>query len=265
MRLIVSDLDGTLLDKDSRVADETRDALREAVERGIALAVATGRHERQARKLWPRDLPPVPVISANGARIHLADGELLYQSRLSPALLARLLRPELIRETELGVYRDDCIMAYHSRREFSHYTGEVTEIEDLAGLKADDVSKVIFCGEPAQLKVVEADIARELGDEVSMTYSHICYLEVMAPGVHKGSALRRLLDHLGIGAEDCAAFGDNLNDAEMLALAGLPHVMANAHPELKRRLPAAPVIGDHDQAGVARQLRSLLEREGRLA
>ncbi|MEO9383936.1 Cof-type HAD-IIB family hydrolase [Chromobacterium phragmitis] len=265
MRFIVSDLDGTLLDKNAQLAGETREALREALRRGMGIAIATGRHERQVRKLWPEDLPPVPVISANGARIHLADGSLLHQSRLAQPLLAKLLRPELIRETELGVYRDDCIMAYHSKREFSHYTGEVTEIEDLAGFQADDVSKVIFCGTPEQLKEVEADIARELCDEVSMTYSHICYLEVMAPGVHKGSALALLLAHLGVEARECAAFGDNLNDAEMLALAGLPHVMANAHPELKRRLPDAPVIGDHDQAGVARQLARLLQRENSLA
>ncbi|POZ59937.1 Cof-type HAD-IIB family hydrolase [Chromobacterium alticapitis] len=261
MQFIVSDLDGTLLDADSRVAPETHAVLRQAMARGIPMAIATGRHERQVRQLWPKDLPPVPVISANGARVHLADGSLLFQSHLSPDLLKRLLRPERVRDTELGVYRDDCIMAYHSKREFSHYTGQVEEIADLERFCADDVSKVIYCGTPEQLKEVELDIARDLGDEVSMTYSHVCYLEVMAPGVHKGSALAMLLKHLGVDAAGCAAFGDNLNDAEMLQLAGLPHVMANAHPELKRRLPDVPVIGRHDEAAVARQLVTMLNQK----
>ncbi|WP_199155368.1 Cof-type HAD-IIB family hydrolase [Chromobacterium sp. ASV23] len=258
MQFIVSDLDGTLLDADSRVAPETHAVLRQVVARGIPLAIATGRHALQVQRLWPQDLPAVPVISANGARIHLADGSLLFQANLSQALLGRLLQPALVREAELGVYRDDCIMAYHSRREYSHYTGQVGEIADLASFAADDVSKVIYCGAPELLAEIEADIARELGDAVSMTYSQVCYLEVMAPGVHKGSALARLLAHLGVDAAGCAAFGDNLNDAEMLQLAGLPHVMANAHPELKRRLPDVPVIGHHAEGGVARRLESML-------
>ncbi|UTH74545.1 HAD family hydrolase [Chromobacterium sp. IIBBL 290-4] len=258
MKLMVSDLDGTLLNENSQLAPETYAALRQVAAKGIAMAVATGRHERQVRKLWPDDLPAVPVISANGARVHLADGSLLFQSRLSQDLISRLLRPELVRDTELGVYRDDCIMAYHSKREYSHYTGQVTEIDDLASFAADDVSKVIYCGTPEQLKEVERDIARDFGDEVSMTYSHICYLEVMAPGVNKGSALALLLKHLGVKAEDCAAFGDNLNDAEMLSLAGMPHIMANAHPGLLQRVPSATVIGHHAAGGVAKRLLEML-------
>nr|WP_199067408.1 Cof-type HAD-IIB family hydrolase [Chromobacterium sp. ASV5] len=259
MRMIVSDLDGTLLDADSRLSPETCETLARVARQGIPLAIATGRHEMQVRKMWPATLPPVPVVSANGARIHLADGSLLRQFNLAPRLVSRLLRPELIRETELGLYRDERIMAYHSSQELTHYTGRATQIEDLAAFRADDVTKVIYCGAPEQLAEVEADIARDFGDEVSMTYSQVCYLEVMAPGVHKGSSLAILLAHLGVDPADCAAFGDNLNDKEMLALVGHPFMMANAHPELRRLLPEVPMIGDHAENGVARQLGQMLE------
>ena len=93
------------------------------------------------------------------------------------------------------------------------------------------------------------------GTRLHLTYSMTHSLEIMAEGVNKGAALERLLARLGIPASRCLAFGDNLNDAEMLALAGHGFIMAGAHPELPGRVPQAERIGHHHQSGVARRLR----------
>ncbi len=79
-------------------------------------------------------------------------------------------------------------------------------------------------------------------------------LEIMAGGVNKGTALEALLATLDIDSEHCLAFGDNLNDTEMLSLAGEAHVMANAHPALFERVPVARRIGHHAESAVARHL-----------
>jgi hydroxymethylpyrimidine pyrophosphatase-like HAD family hydrolase len=102
---------------------------------------------------------------------------------------------------------------------------------------------------------MEAQVRERHGDRLHVTYSTANALELMAGGVNKGSALASLLSRLSLGPEDCLAFGDNLNDSEMLALAGEAHIMANAHPELSSRVPGARSIGHHAENGVAECLR----------
>lgn len=262
MRFVVSDLDGTLLDAKTRIAPATQAVLRELLAKGVPVAIATGRHASQVHRLWPDDLPPVPVISANGARIHAAEGTLLRAANLLPALVNKLLQPEIVRELEVAVYRDALIQAYHSSNELTHYTGVAQALPDPANFQASDVGKVIYCGTPEKLAETEAVIRERFDGQISMTYSQAHYLEVMAPGVNKGSALSYLLAPLGVAAADCVAFGDNLNDVEMLQLVGHPHAMANAHPALFTLVPAARKIGHHDEAGVAEALKAYLA-EGR--
>lgn len=254
MKLVVSDLDGTLLDADSRIAPRSQEVLGKLLAQGVQVAIATGRHLDAVRRFWPADLPAVPVISANGARIHAADNTLIHAANLDARLVNKLLQPALVRGVEVAVYRDSGILAWHASSNLQHYTGIAAVLEDPANFQAADVAKIIYCGEPAQLQVVEHDIRERFEGQLVMTYSQPQYLEVMAPLTHKGSALARLLAHLGLEAADCAAFGDNLNDVEMLQLVAYPHVMANAHADLPRLVPAARVIGHHDEAGVAEAL-----------
>ena len=77
---------------------------------------------------------------------------------------------------------------------------------------------------------------------------------IMAGGVNKGAALTALLETLQLRPAECLAFGDNLNDTEMLNLVGEAQVMANAHPELLTRINGAERIGHHDEAAVAQWL-----------
>lgn len=119
----------------------------------------------------------------------------------------------------------------------------------------EGIGKALYIGEPHYLAEIE-DAVRELAaDQLHITYSMINSLEIMAAGVNKGSAVQALLDDLQIPATRCLAFGDNLNDLEMLALAGEAHVMGNAHPHLSGMLSGAQVIGHHAEAAVAMHLR----------
>lgn len=130
-------------------------------------------------------------------------------------------------------------------------------------LDGEGVGKVLYIGDPFEVRRLAATIRAHHGERLHLTWSMATSLEIMARGVNKGTALAVLLQRLGLGPEACLAFGDNLNDIEMLALAGEAHVMANAHPELAGRLPAAERIGHHDLQGVAERLRARFDLRSR--
>ena len=109
-----------------------------------------------------------------------------------------------------------------------------------------------------------AAIRRELAERfpsVRVTASTWNNLELNSSAAHKGNALRRFAEHLGLSLENCAAFGDGLNDLSMVEMAGVGVAMANAVPEVKRA--ASRLAPSNDEDGVAAVLEQL-EAEGAL-
>ncbi|AMX07698.1 hydrolase [Enterobacter asburiae] len=90
-----------------------------------------------------------------------------------------------------------------------------------------------------------------------MSFSTLTCLEVMAGGVSKGHALEAVAKRLGFGLKDCIAFGDGMNDAEMLSMAGKGCIMQNAHQRLKDLHPELEVIGSNADNAVPKYLRKL--------
>ncbi|KAA0011233.1 Cof-type HAD-IIB family hydrolase [Billgrantia pellis] len=256
--LIVSDLDGTLLDANHDLHSETVETLRLLAQSGHHLAFASGRHYRDMRAFRDRLGVPVHVISTNGAYVHDPAGELMISRHLEAELARELIALERHDSVRLNLYLEDewlidapepRLLAYHAHTGFGY---RVVEPHRLDG---DGVGKVLYIGEPERLARLEATIRVRHGERLHVTYSTVNSLEIMAGGVNKGTALKALLATLGIARERCLAFGDNLNDTEMLAHAGEAHVMANAHPELAGRVPDAHRIGHHAEIAVARHLR----------
>ncbi|WP_136247758.1 Cof-type HAD-IIB family hydrolase [Halomonas borealis] len=256
--LIVTDLDGTLLGVDHALTDETVATFRALAARGHHIALASGRHHRDILAFRDRLGVDAHIISTNGAYHHDPDDRLIAAHYL-PAELARELidlpRPDGVR---LNLYHDDewvidaeapGLLALHA------HTGFGYRVEAPTRISHDGVGKVLYIGEPDHLAELEQEVSRRAGKRLHVTYSMGNSLEIMAAGVNKGAALTRLLGTLGLSADDCLAFGDNLNDTEMLALAGEAHVMANAHPDLHARVPQARRIGHHGEAAVAGVLR----------
>ena len=253
-RLIVSDLDGTLLGSDHRLHDSTVEVLRELVRQGHHLALASGRHYHDMRVFRDELGVPVHLISTNGAYTHDPDDGLVSASHLNPDhahTLINLPRPPQVR---LSLYRE---AGWHVDAEAPHLlslhasTGFRYEVVPPEQMDANGVGKVLYLGDPDALAELEAQAQAAHGDGLHITYSTVDSLEIMAGGGNKGVALVALLESLGLTAADCLAFGDNLNDTEMLTLAGEAQVMANAHPALFDRVPEARRIGHHGEAAVA--------------
>ncbi|TCP11141.1 hypothetical protein EV683_11558 [Crenobacter luteus] len=256
---IACDLDGTLLNAANAVSAFTADTLREAARRGARLVIATGRHVADARAVAEALGVPASLITTNGARVHDADGALLYRDDVAAEQVRELVQPALARGTMVSLYRDDGRLCCRHDGYVHRYDDDFGEPHaTLAQHPGDGVAKVMYTGHPARLAEIETAIRARFGDTVALTYSQIDFLEVMAPGVSKGRALTRLLARHGVEPADCAAFGDGLNDLDMLGCVGHPFRMANANPRLAELLPGVPEAGHHHEDGVAHALRRAL-------
>lgn len=149
--------------------------------------------------------------------------------------------------------------------DFHQDSGFRYDVIDMASHCGADIAKVLYIGEPADLAAIAQRLHAEFGDALYVTYSLPDCLEVMAASVSKGRALRAVLGRLGIEPGHCIAFGDNMNDIDLLETAGHAFMMNNANPDLIARLPHIPRIGNNFDAGVARHLRALFALEDGVA
>lgn len=254
--MVVSDMDGTLLDPLGQVSPRNAAALARAADAGARVVIATGRPV-----CW---LGPVidagftgTAVCMNGAVIyHIAAGRILSSTVMQPQVMqsfvADLDRLEL--DFALAVERVGV-----SSQDFwaeDHYVHPWDDGDYRRALRSE-----LLAGPAAKLLVrygVESaallDTAKSAnGERVSLTYSSDDGLiEVAAPGVNKGSALAALAARWGIDAAETVAFGDMPNDLEMLSWAGISVAMANAHAEVAA---VAKEIGPHHaDDGVAQVL-----------
>jgi Cof subfamily protein (haloacid dehalogenase superfamily) len=268
--IIATDLDGTLLNSDHQVDPFTIETVRELEARGVRFIIATGRHYRDVvgiRKVLGID---AYLITSNGARIHAPDNERIYARDIAPVAVRRLAQPDLAGSERVivNLFADDAwlidrhapeLLAFHQDSGFDY------DVMDLREHDGENIAKVLYIGEPDDLKVTAANLEREFGDSVYVTYSMPDCLEVMTSDVSKGRALQFVLDRLDIDTAHCVAFGDNMNDIDLLETAGRPFMMNNANPALIKRLPNIPRTGNNFEAGVAHQLRALFGMADELA
>ena len=256
-RLVVCDLDGTLLRPDHRLGDYTQRVLGRLRDRGVELMLASGRHFQDIRALARQLGGHGCLISSNGAAVHDRLGQPMQLTAIDPECAEFLIRDGLFASVHVNVYRaedwlvgrpEPRLLVYHQDSGFAY---RVTALDTL---RPEGVLKVFYFGEPDQLHEIERALLDRVGDRVSTTFSLPVTLEVMARGVSKGAALARVVEPLGIGLSEVLAFGDGMNDRELLESAGKGVLMANADPRLHAALPHLERIGTNGDESVARYL-----------
>jgi Cof subfamily protein (haloacid dehalogenase superfamily) len=264
-KLVVSDLDGTLLGPDHRLGDYTRGVLRKLRTAGIDLILASGRHYMDVRTFSGQLGAHGCLITCNGAAVNDGQGRLVQSLCIDRDTVGFLLRDPLFASVHTNVFLTDAwlveqpepsLLRYHQDSGFSY------RVVDFATLGAIDVLKVFYYGEHAELLELEAAIHEGVAGRVGTTFSLPQTLEVMAAGVTKGAALKMILEGLELSPTEVVCFGDGLNDREMLHLiaagAGTGLLMENADPRLHADLPTLQIIGSNRDESVARYLDALL-------
>jgi Cof subfamily protein (haloacid dehalogenase superfamily) len=269
IRLIAIDIDGTLLDSNSQIPLANQRAIAAAVERGIEVALVTGRRFTFALPVAQRIPSPLTMIVNNGALVRSKDGETFERLLLARDVAYRLL--EATRDFRLGtlvlfdrarenqvIYErldwSDPLRSGYWRRN-REYIAEVVPLEDCL---TEDPIQVMFTGGVVPMREVARRLASlEFARDYSVALTEyeerdFTLVDVLHPQVSKGATLRQWAQRRGYPRETVMAIGDNWNDRAMLEFAGLPVVMGNAVPKL--RANGWHVTGTNDEAGVAQAL-----------
>lgn len=263
-RLVVSDMDGTLLDSDgTRVSPRNAAALRRATDAGARVVIATGRPV-----VW---LGPVidagfvgTAVCMNGAVTYdIAAGEIISSAPLLPHSMQLFVDALARRAVDFALAVERLGSSLHdfwAEATYDHpWAVGGYQVADRSALLADPAGKLLVrgTGDSSSLARAARASAAEAGvdDQLSITYStDDGLIEVAAAGVNKGHALERLARSWQIDADDAVAFGDMPNDLELLTWAGHGVAMANAHPDV--HAVASEIAPHHGEDGVA----AVLER-----
>lgn len=263
-KLILTDLDGTLLRDDKSLSPANRAALVRAAAQGAEVVVATGRFFGGI----PRELLELPFlryfILMNGAKVYdRREDRVLYRSEIPLAQAERVM--DLLEPLDCTVdcYQND--VGWMERRYFDHLDYYVTDPVSRAMVRShrrpvDDLRAQVRAGGDTVQKMqayfphlelrpqVMALLRREVPGVVQ-SVSLPTNLELNAAGATKGAALAALCRALGVDPLDTAAFGDGTNDVSMLAVAGVGVAMANGAPETRQAADLVTVSNQED--GVA--------------
>ena len=266
IRLIATDLDGTLLRPDLSVSDRTRRALDAARAAGIWVVPVTARQPRGVQRIAQAAGFDGWALCGNGAHgLHLGTGEVLFEAHVEVAAqtaLAHALRERLPDVLFVSVRRGgEVFVAEKGYAALAHFEDHKRDPAEMGDYTLQDV-----LAEPSLKFIVRSPTRtpRELLPKVlelgltgfAVTHSGAPFLEVLAQGVSKAWGLARLCQKLGVARTEVMAFGDAPNDAEMLAWAGRGVAMGNADPEAREA--AGELTLSNAEDGVAVAIEALL-------
>lgn len=253
--MITIDLDGTLLRSDGSVSDRTVRTLQAARDKGVVVAIATGRMYQTARSYGERlGLGDSPLLLFAGGLIEtLESKKILFQQVIPREWAQELADLARRRGWQLQTYIDDVLRAARDDewiRDYERITHSKACIcgDDFYHVQ-DDCNKLLSRGGHDDLVARKALIEKTFPGRFNVLFSAPTFLEIMPQGVDKGEGIRRLGELYGIGTDEIMALGDSQNDLDMLKAAGFPVAMANAAEEVKAA--AAYVTASNDDDGVA--------------
>lgn len=265
VRLVVADMDGTLLLDDHTVPDEFWGLLQRMRAAGVEFTPASGRQYATLAKLFERDSDGMSFIAENGTFV-VRDGKEVSSLTLDAAFIERaiaLLRGLIEAGHDLGVVLCGKKSAYIERgddvfiAEARNYYEALTIVDDV--LDTDDEYVKIAVYDFAEVETGAAAEVDELRESHRVVVSGHHWMDIMPPEANKGLAVRQLQERLGVTAAQTAVFGDFFNDVEMFAEAERSYAMAGAHPEVKDI--AKHLAPSNQEQGVVTVVSALLDAQ----
>ena len=273
IRLLAADIDGTLLNPQYQISEADLAALRRAHQEGIEIVLVTGRRHAFALPIARQLGFDLWLISSNGAITRSLAGDTFHRDLLPVRTCRKLC-------AAMREFRDNTVLTFdvegkgavvleHMRQlngsiqrwleKNIEYIDFVIPIED--SLTTDPV-QVMFCGPIAHMhRALEGLASCRLESEITVLRTEyplrdLSIVDVLNKDCTKGHALERWASYRGLPREKVMAIGDNYNDIEMLAFAGVPFIMGNAAEDLRTR--GWTVTRANDQNGVAAAIEQVL-------
>lgn len=240
-KILALDIDGTLVGSDHKILPQTREALIAAQKKGLKVVLASGRPTPGMMSL-SIELKLAQyggfVLSYNGGRItKMQTGVVVHEQYLTP--------PEAHEIYDLAKALNVNIIAYDNNDiltvDYDEYIQLESDINNMPLRNIDSFKqgvvnntiKTLTTGTPERIAEVEKVYVEKFGTRFSICRSMPFFLEVMPKGINKAATLGKLLESLGLTAQELVACGDGFNDIEMVQFAGLGVAMDNAVDEVK--------------------------------
>lgn len=250
IKLIASDIDETIIRDDQIVPERNKKAIKEAIEKGIIVMLATGRGPYEIF-----DIPEQAGVIADDRYVICCNG----------AVTMNVKTKEIVNvvDMDFSYAKNIFNFAYENKLTFYIYTLDkkyglnltddtivaekhinIIHTDNIDFLEEEIILKVIIKNKDMNaLQTLEVDIARITNYELEITYSSNMYMEINARGVNKAVALKKVCDHYNISMENVLAIGDNYNDVAMLEAAGTSVAVRNARLQVKE---SADYVAIHD-------------------
>ena len=259
-KIFFTDLDGTLLTSSKTVGEKTMNALKAFTDAGNHFAISTGRALDSAKSVQRENnlfFPGSYLISYNGSEIYDCDSKKdVYRTGVPFDLVPEIFRLAAEYDIHCHAYNDDYILTPREDKELLYYRRVIHTpyivTDDICSYLPDVTCKIIGIEleDRSRIDSFKAAVESIAADRLTLLYSNPYYLEIFNKEAGKGSAVKRLSEHLNIDIKNTIAAGDEENDISMIQAAGIGVAMLNATDEVKK---AADVItiSDNNNDGLA--------------
>lgn len=272
-KLLVLDVDGTLLNNAKEITKRTLSALLKIQQMGVRVVLASGRPSyglmKVAKTLELGNYGGF-ILSYNGCQIiNAQNGEILFERRINPEMLPYLEKKARKNGFALFTYHDNLILTNDSENE--HVLDEAG-LNDLVVIEEEEFSTAIdfapckcmlVSDDEAALVALEDHWKKRLSGVLDVFRSEPYFLEVVPCSVDKANTLGALLEHLGVKREEVMAIGDGTCDVAMLQLAGMGVAMGQAPDSVK--VCADYITASNEEDGVAAAVEKMILSEARIS
>lgn len=258
IRVIVTDIDGTLLNSRMELSPRNEAALRQVIERGIHVVLATGKTRHAGEWIIKKLNLKSPGIFLQGLVTYDADGQIMHQQTLDPAVARSVIT--------FADERGFLIVAYSGKRILvkgvdPRLEGAITAYHDSPPeavgalhnlIDHTPLHKLMMIGDARSITALRWQLEMLAGGQIRLMQAGIpTMVEVLPPGGSKGTALKQLMKDLNVKPEAVMAIGDAENDIEMLQIAGIGVAMGQAHQPVKDAADFVTASNDEDGVAVA--------------
>lgn len=261
------DIDGTLLDINGQISDIDKKALNKAAAAGIAVALSTGRVVKATRRF-------LDLLELDGYHMFF-DGALVYNPEKDEEVYVDPISSELVKQMidysrkiqlDFDLYSITRFFAEREswatdiRRDFFKLDATIVDFKEIQD-KERLIKGTLVVSSPEEKRKAN-DFVNNFRDRLHFSWTStpafpdIDFINIVANGVSKGKALKKLTSFMGISEDEVVAIGDGLNDISLLSSAGLAIAMGNAPDELKKT--ADHITLDVGHQGVAEAVRRYL-------
>lgn len=236
IKLVVTDIDGTIVEFNSELKQETIDIFKALEQKGVKTVIATGRMYKATKNIVEGLGIKTPVICYQGAMIR-DENEIYFEQNVPKKIASEIINHIRSYGAHTNLYLRDRLIVENDDKYIKEYAGgrylEYEVVSDLQDV-VDDATKLLAIHENADLVTKIRDDMQKLYPELNIVKSTDYYCEFVSPKADKGIAIEFLANKWGIKKEEILAIGDQDNDIQMLQTAGIGVAMGNGSPNIKK-------------------------------